>query len=569
MQARKFIITILVTVICLFFSNSLIYQSIAKSNNEMISFLTDPFLQLPTENSVNVIWFTEFLGDKHQVLYGNNLEKKVTAKTTKLTRVREDSDSKVEPPYQELTHRDIWRHEATVTGLKPQTRVPYQVLSSQNGTTIKTQQFTLTCKPKSNIPLNILLTSDHQLMPMTAANMTKVVETIGLPDGVFFAGDLVNFPDRASEWFDDNRGNAFFANLQGTASYQLEKNGTATTYSGGEIIQYAPLYTALGNHEVMGRYSTEKPIRRQFYDAVPRETVEATDIKTLKNNSFNVDTYTEIFTLPQSQPGGEKYYGVTFGDIRLVVLYVTNIWRFPESDRELPSRYQEHPVDFNHPENWGYGQHIFEPIAKGSTQYQWLESELQSDEFKQAKYKIVMFHHPPHTLGGNIVPPYTNPQQNIQRDLNNQIEAITYNYPQENDYIIRDLIPLLETAGVQLVYYGHSHLWNRFQSSSKMHFLESSNVGNSYGAHTEDNPRTVPPNANYVAVGNPNGLPPIVPNINPLTNEQGEPLPYIASNDITVFSILNTAQGTVSSYRFDTRNPDSLAIKFDEFKLGE
>ncbi|CCQ60429.1 hypothetical protein CWATWH0401_3766 [Crocosphaera watsonii WH 0401] len=27
----------------------------------------------------------------------------------------------------------------------------------------------------------------------------------------FFAGDLVNIPDRASEWFDDKRGGAFFS----------------------------------------------------------------------------------------------------------------------------------------------------------------------------------------------------------------------------------------------------------------------------------------------------------------------------------------------------------------------
>jgi hypothetical protein len=39
------------------------------------------------------------------------------------------------------------------------------------------------------------------------------------------------------------------------------------------------------------------------------------------------------------------------------------------------------------------------------------------------------------------------------------------------------------------------------------------------------------------------------------------------SNDITAFSILDTASGTVSSYRFDTRYPDSEVVKFDEFSL--
>ena len=577
MKFRKFIglFAIALLTVLLYFgcSNRNFDDNIVKTDNtanNMSSLLTDPFLQLPTENSVNVVWFTEFTGDNNWVLYGNELENKVTATTTKLSRVREDAESKLEPGYEQLTSRDIWRHEATITGLNPDERVSYKVVSVKDGETISSQQFTLTSAPQADTPLNILLTSDHQLMPMTAANLQKVVETVGEIDAVFLAGDLVNIPDRASEWFDDSRGGAFFPGLQGNASYELEKDGVTTTYKGGKIIQYAPLFTALGNHEVMGRYSTEKPLNKQFYDAVPRDTIIATsDIATIKNNSFNTDTYEEIFTLPQSESGGEQYYAVTFGDVRLIVLYVTNIWRLPElNDKNIPARYAESPTDFNTPENWGYGQHIFEPIAKGSQQYQWLESELQSDEFQQAKYKIVMFHHPPHTLGGNIVPPYTNPQQNIDRDANNEIQAITYSYPKEEDYIIRDLIPLLEAAGVQLVYYGHSHLWNRFQSPSGMHFLESSNVGNSYGAHTADNPRNVPPNdLDNIAVGNPNGLEPIVPNIYPIEDEKGQPLPYIASNDLTVFSILNTEEGTVSSYRFDTRKPNSKVIKFDEFKL--
>ncbi len=32
--------------------------------------LTDPFLQLPTENSVRIVWFTDFIGVEHQVIYG-------------------------------------------------------------------------------------------------------------------------------------------------------------------------------------------------------------------------------------------------------------------------------------------------------------------------------------------------------------------------------------------------------------------------------------------------------------------------------------------------------------------
>jgi len=110
--------------------------------------------------------------------------------------------------------------------------------------------------------------------------------------------------------------------------------------------------------------------------------------------------------------------------------------------------------DLQNPVNWGYGQHIFEPIKRGSPQYNWLKSELESLEFQQAKYKLVMFHHPPHSRGDNIVPAYTDPVQAIDLDAAGNITAVRYEYPKEADYIIRDVMPLLESAGVQLVFYG-------------------------------------------------------------------------------------------------------------------
>ncbi|MEM8779890.1 MAG: metallophosphoesterase family protein [Cyanobacteria bacterium P01_G01_bin.49] len=546
--------------------------------------LTAPFLQLPTETSVKVVWFTEFSGTDHKIIYGENLDKVVLANTTKLSRIREDEGSKVTPTYSQIIRRDIWRHEGEVTGLTPGIKVPYQVSSitqdKVDRNIIKSDVFTLTPLPKPNTPLKILLTSDHQLMPMVAANLQKVVETIGQVDGIFFAGDLVNIADRASEWFDDKRGGAFFPCLQGKANYQLEKAETTTVYQGGELIQYAPLFPTIGNHEVMGKFSENNPLNQQFTDTVPRQVAERIYLDNannhqdkrnwIKNNSFNTDTYEEIFSWPQKTVNNQNYYAITFGDIRLVVLQVTNIWRSPSLEPKVKGRYQEAQRDLKKPENWGYGQHIFEPINQGSLQYQWLEKELNSDVFKQAKYKIVMFHHPVHTLGGNIVPPYTNPLATIEYDDEQEIKAVRYEYPKEDDYIIRDLMPLLETAKVDLVFFGHSHLWNRFISPQGINFLESSNVGNSYGAHFTENKRSIPPdysNLNYVEIGDPNGLKPIIPNLNPLKDQDGNALPYIASNDITVFSILDTQKGSISSYRFDTRKPNSDVVKFDEFKI--
>lgn len=573
--------------------------------------LTDPFLQLPTQTSVRVVWFTEFAGSTHTVAYGQGLTRTVTATTTKLSRTREDQNSKVGNQtkdaqiYKQPTPRDIWRHEAQVNKLTAGDRIPYQVTSiREDGQNVSSNQFTLSATPKSQTPLKILLTSDHQLMPMTSANIQKVAQTIGQVDAVFMAGDLVNVPDRASEWFDDHRGGAFFPCLQGHANYQLERNGIKTTYKGASLIQYAPLFTATGNHEVMGRFSMDRGLNDQFNDPYPRNAAQEIYQKNakqlnivnnpklreawLKNNSFNTDTYNEIFTLPQNNSPEKNYYAVTFGDIRLVVLYITNIWRTPNLDADAKGRYREREQDLNNPNNWGYGQHIFEPVAKGSTQYRWLEKELNSADFKQAKYKIVMFHHPPHTLGDNIVPAYTDPVQRIERDSKGKVKAIRYEYPKKEDYIIRDVVPLLEASGVQLVFYGHSHLWNRFVSPKGTNFLESSNVGNTYGAYIGDKKRPVPslsalsikkdikgknlPTINlsdYVAIGDPNGLKPVIPTLAPLLGQNNQPLPYVATNDITVFSILDTGTGVVSSYRFDTREPDSKVVKFDEFRVAQ
>lgn len=551
------------------------------------SLLTDPFLQAPTPTSVNVVWFTDTPGVEHVVEYGEGWGQRAIARTTQLSRTREDAQSRVGKQiadgqvYATPSDRPIWRHEATIPNLSF-TKLPYRVLSlGNNGQVARSDVFHLAPLPLPGTPLKILLTSDHQGKPMTAANLQKVVETVGPVDAVFMAGDLVNVPDRASEWFDDNRGNAFFPCLQGRGRYTMGEGTTATTYQGGAIIQSAPLFIAVGNHEVMGRYSTEASLREQFDNPHPRAIAtqryrdRATEINPtndpdrreawITDQSFNTRTLDEIFTPIGPHP---HYYATTFGDIRLVVLYATNIWRTPSLNADARGRYREKDADLEHPERWGYGQHIFEAIAPGSPQYNWLQAELASPDFQSARYKVVMLHHPPHSLGDNIVPAYTDPVQIIDRFADGRIKSVRYEYPLDKDYLVQEVMPLLENAGVNLVLYGHSHLWNRFVSPNGTHYLETSNVGNSYGAYQRDRrPIPIGFQETYAAFGDPNGLEPVMPAIAPLFDDAGKPLPYLASNDITAFSILETQTGTVRSYRFDTSQPDAPVILFDEFTL--
>ncbi|HEY2810401.1 MAG TPA: metallophosphoesterase [Rhabdochlamydiaceae bacterium] len=546
------------------------------------SLLTDPFLQNPTPSSINVVWFTEVAGIEHYVEYGDGLVLKALCTTAKLARMRENQ------PGGGCRKRDIYRHEAVLRDLSPAKRTPYRAVSLFADAEIsKSAIFSCASVPQMGTPLKILLTSDHQIKPMVAANLQKVQETCPDIDAIFFAGDTVDHPDCASEWFDDPSGGGFFSCLQGKASRAVH----GVTYRGGALMQCAPLFSAIGNHEVMGRWNMQTTLEEQFEDPFPKEAAEKEyaerffflqDAKHrqqwVKEHSFNTDSYEEIFSLPQSSSGGKKYYAVTFGDVRLIVLYATRIWRAPNAEfaslkpgMSIKGKYTEEEKSFAFPSEWGYGDFIFESMERGSPQYCWLEEELQSDAFQKAKYKIVMLHNPLHCLGENAIPPFAHPVQEIEKDAEGKITSIRYRYPKDQDILIADIEPLLIRYGVQLVLCGHAHLWNRFQSPQGMHYLETSNVGNSYGAYLKENKRSLLPEHNdgesYAKVGDPYGLSPIVPTIAPLKDAKGMPLPYIASNEITVFSIFNTAIGSVDSYYFNTAQPESEVVHFDRFYL--
>ncbi|MBJ7450361.1 MAG: metallophosphoesterase, partial [Parachlamydiales bacterium] len=421
----------------------------------------------------------------------------------------------------------------------------YRVVSDE----IKSDVFPCFAAPKQGQPLKILLTSDYQLKPMVAANIQKIAETVPKIDAIFFAGDCVNIPDEASEWFDDSNNLSFFPCLQGKTSHVL--NGV--TYSGSALIQSAPLFPAVGNHEVMGRLHNSKSLLDQFKEPFP--------LKKNHDDAFNTISYEEIFSFPDTCKS-KKYYSVIFGDVYLIVLCAARAWRKPHDyDR---GKYANSKDGIE-----GGGDFIYEDIAKGSDQYQWLENELNSSEFKNSKYKLVMLHNAFHTLGENALPPFAHP---IRKETENKM---FYDYPIKDDILIRDIEPLLIQHGVHLVHSGHSHIWCRFKHPSKMNYLETSNSGNSYGSYLKKDHPCVPKKElehvlnmdNYKLRGDPNGLKPVLPSLNPLIDEDGVPMPYIASNRYTVFSIFDTKSETIDSYYFDTENPNNPVIHFDQFSV--
>ncbi|MGO1886073.1 MAG: hypothetical protein ACTH3G_12020, partial [Citricoccus sp.] len=281
---------------------------------------------------------------------------------------------------------------------------------------------------------NILLTSDHQAKDNTPANLEWAETVIGDIDAVFMAGDLANVPDRASEWFDSENGLAFFRGLQGNAGFEAP-NGE--TYDGGQILQYAPIYTAIGNHEVQGRIDGMDSLDESFNFPVPREVAEAeyekvaTEVNPsgdeqakeqwIEDNSFSTTTYEELFTLPESESGGEQYYAATVGNTRLISLYSTRIWRSDINNedpaaRQANSRYQEAQENLEDPMAQGHGSFPFETLAVDSDQYRWLQEELSSDATTGAENVVVMMHEGPQGLGDNIAPHFAEPTKIEEKD---------------------------------------------------------------------------------------------------------------------------------------------------------
>lgn len=557
--------------------------------------LTEPFLQLPEENSVHVVWFTEgeTAPETNVVeLYENGKDQPATrtidAETTKLSRIRGGKTNSDKDKAE--IQRNIWRHEAVVTGL-PQynggedEKVPYSVVSDE----AQSQIYTLQAQAQPGTPMKILLTSDIQTKNMCAANIQKVYETVGQVDAILANGDIIDVPDRAYDWFDAD--SSFFRVMQGTSDRVIG----GETYTGAPLLQNAPMYASIGNHEVIGRYSETASLSSQFNDPVPRAYAEKLYAQLnndddpnnniseedkeqfLADNSFNTTTWEEVLTLPESETGDERYYAVSIGDVRVIVLEVARIWRGNSVGSK--SKYSEAPGAAE--SQYGFGQHIFEPIGEGSEQLAFLEEELRSEEFQNAKYKMVMYHWQFHSLGGNQIPAYTDPVASTVTDPVSNQEMTIYEYPLANDYLANYVEPLLEEYGVDFVFNAHSHLWNRFRTDSGMNILETSNNGNTYNAFLDTKSRTDAwPSVfnggnraslaenwdkdNYVLQGDPYGLSPIAPTVAQLPG--GEP--YLMSNTITAFSVMDTGTGMVDSYYFDTSNPDSEVVHFDSFAIS-
>jgi hypothetical protein len=501
--------------------------------------------------------------------------------------------------------------------------------------------------------VKILLTSDQQNNRMAVANFQKVQETIGPVDAVLFPGDFVSQPNRASEWFDRVAisNPSYFQSLMGT----MQRWNPGSVFRGGDILQFAPLYGCLGNHEYPGRWrldpdtnnsanTTAVSINNMDNDPQPRWYAEARyeQLRTTINptndpafrerwitdNSHDWTTYREMWSLPEG-PEGKAYYAQRFGDVFIISLDANRIWRTWNANQR--GKFTENFIQANgrvtdNASDWGFGDFTFRPFGPGSRQFQWLQETLASEACRSARYRIVLSHQTMAGLGDNAVPVLA--EQRVTVELTDgrligpfpaaqwpqqwaavetalragQVRYVRYEYPLADDIWRNHIEPLLISSGVQLVHTGHSHLWNRC-SVGGLNYLETANVGNSFGAmffptaqpgaNPSQGPRGTQPGntpwrnatvasnpprtaltwnpADYPGSGEPHGRAMGMPTLfNPMRELAGAPadLPFVASNNLTAFSVFESQTGLVSSYVYDTRDPAGQTRKFDEFRLG-
>lgn len=632
--------------------------------------LTEPFLQMPGDDSVHVVWMTNFEGLRNMLVCGEGRgRRRVRATTEKMERMFEDASSTATTlellDIEEVVRRPVYRHEAVCSGLQPGKRVPYWVTSiAEDRSVHRAGPYTLQPTPSEGTPLKILLTSDQQNRQMSPAGYQKAAEIGGPFDLVLVSGDYVDNPRKASEWFDrfdpgwlstpGNEGQPafprarppFFPALQGTFQDYFPE----FPYTGGEILQHAAIFGAIGNHEVPGRFRPNEVVtvnggervadlgfmdsdpQPRWYAALRYERVKdvvnptgdpAIRDQWIADNSQDFDVHRELWTHPEG-PQGESYYSFKYGDVYVVVMNVSRIWRTWNVRDVDRGKFIEFASESNNPEEWGFGDFHYERFDETSEQYQWLQDVFATPEYQNSKYKVVLAHHTIFGLGDNAVPVHAEPvmyldyedtggdvvtkeivypddyeaRQQVFEDevepLLGSIREVRYEYPLTEDIWLNSIEPLLLDNGVQLVHVGHSHLWNRAKVGD-LNYLETSNYGNTFGAYWTRpdgdlylgrgrtswassfwgelaTPESRWNPANYAPADDPHGRAPIFPTMaNPMREfgETAEDVPFVSSNNITVFTYIDTSMegGMVRSFAFDTRDPDGEVIEFDRFPL--
>lgn len=147
--------------------------------------------------------------------------------------------------------------------------------------------------------------------------------------------------------------------------------------------------------------------REEFFEPAASLLRTTPTYVAIGNHEHDDDLFYELFDFP----GRENWYAVTYGCMRLIVL------------------------DTN------------QPVRPGSPQHDWLLSEIESDEFNSATWKIAAFHHPPFSEG------WDNPDYDGEPAVR------------------QHLWPVLRDADVDILLMGHTHDYERGELDGVVHVI--------------------------------------------------------------------------------------------------
>ena len=294
-------------------------------------------------------------------------------------------------------------------------RGPYLTIATSNSITIQWRTSTsvgsevkygLSSAALTNIASNANVSTEHSITIGGLVTNTKYYYSIG-QSGTILQGDISNFfftaPQNGSTqalkfWVTGDFGN-------GSATQLAVRNSFTTNTSGQNVNGWLWLGDNAYNNGTDAEYQSKVfDVYTSIFKSLPVFPAPGNHdyAQSGYQSSAAMGTnfpYFSIFALPVTS-GTEKYYSSNYGNVHFISLD-------------------------------SYGSYN----TVGSLMYNWLQNDLSSNT---QQWTIVYFHHPPYSKGSH--------------DSDTEIEMVNMR---------NNIVPLLESFGVDLVLSGHSHNYER------------------------------------------------------------------------------------------------------------
>ena len=423
MREKARLWTIPFVMLIVFFGGHIFISATGSMVSDPPLMYTQPYLvSLQPMSSMSICWLTSQPTAHSYVEYGldekyHYREKAVTYEIVGLKTV--DSTGKYTldlPVYQQIVF---------LQGLQPGIRYYYRAVSETDSEKKMTRGYHFNTAPPPGHPLKFILLSDLQLGVQSPATVKMAGQQDA--DFIIYNGDFTNTPWKAGEWF----------TVPGTREEDSRRwfNVMQQTREGAQLLQYLPIFPSPGNHEVD---------QQELLDDKTKTDREELSLK------IYMQLFRPLYPRPQYWANGKHWYSVDYGDMHIISLSVFRWFAWPAAEKP--------------------GWYLFDDVEAGSPQYKWLKKDLPNA--RDQKYKWITMHWHMFNRSHDLEVPFTDPVP-LSHDPNRMT------YPAEEDYLLRDLKPLLEKYGVNAVSYGHTHVYERYRING-IHYIEAASNGNNY-----------------------------------------------------------------------------------------